>query len=175
MISQPVKEPYIVRNKYLISLSLFVIFSLLGQYGCTTKVSLEFFLGEGWWIPLCVITVVPLIDVSRSFTQHYGEKTNIRLKYNLSIMMCTSLVVSLVFVTQGVLPESVCIANFLAVNIGGAVDLLVFWLIGSISQKPYFRMAFSNLAATHDRRGCLFCYCIYKFSDTACFTATYKL
>ena len=139
---------FIVRNKYFICLFLFVIFSLLGQYGCATKVSLEFLFGEGWWIPLCVITVVPLIDVSRSFTQHYGEKSNIELKYNLSIMMVTSLIVSLAFVIQGLLPESICIANFLAVNIGGTIDLLVFWLIGSISQRPYFRMAFSNLAAT---------------------------
>lgn len=135
-------------KKYFVCLFLFLTFSILGQYGCTKKVSLEFLLGEGWWIPLCVITVIPFIDVSRSFAQHYGERLNIELKYNLSIMILASLVISLVFVIQGTLPESVCIANFLAVNIGGTVDLLVFWVIGSISRRPYFRMAFSNLAAT---------------------------
>lgn len=137
-----------MHNKYLICLILFLIFSLLGQYGCTTKVSLEFLLGEGWWVPLCVITVVPLIDVSRSFTQHYGEKSDIKLKHNLSIMMFASLAVSVVFVIQGLLPGSICIANFLAINLGGTVDLLVFWLAGSVSHRPYYRMAFSNLAAT---------------------------
>ena len=135
-------------QKFLICLVLFSAMSLLGQYGCMIRVDLSFLLGEGWWIPLGVITIVPLVDVSRSFAQHYAEQAGLLLKHSLFFMMSTSFAISLMFSVFGTLPVNMCVATFVAVNVGGFVDLLVFRAVMKFSHKPYIRMLFSNLLAT---------------------------
>lgn len=135
-------------RKFFLWLIIFSAMSLLGQYGCMVKVDLSFLLGEGWWIPLGVITIVPLVDVSRSFAQHYAEQSGLLLKHSMAFMMTASFTISLLFSLFGSLPVNMCVATFAAVNVGGMVDLLVFRAVLGISCKPYIRMLFSNLLAT---------------------------
>ncbi|WP_152558623.1 hypothetical protein [Endozoicomonas numazuensis] len=135
-------------QKFFVWLIIFSLMSLLGQYGCMIRVDLSLLLGEGWWIPLGAITIVPLVDVSCSFAQHYAEQSGLLLKHSLAFMMTTSFVISLLFSLFGSLPVNMCVATFAAVNVGGLVDLLVFRAVIKVSCKPYIRMLFSNLLAT---------------------------
>ena len=135
-------------RKFFFWLIIFLVMSLLGQYGCMVRVDLSFLLGEDWWIPLGVITIVPLVDVSRSFAQHYAEQSGLLLKHSMAFMMMTSFAISLMFSLFGSLPINMCVATFVAVNVGGMADLLVFRAVLRVSCKPYIRMLFSNLLAT---------------------------
>ncbi len=136
------------RQKFFLWLFLYSLLSLLGQFGCMTPVDLSFLLGEGWWIPLGTLTIVPLVDVSRSFAQHYAELYGLRSRQLFCLLMGCSFFISLVFALAGSLPIGICLGTFAAVNLGGFMDLLVFRRVRFISAKPYVRMLFSNLVAT---------------------------
>ncbi len=133
---------------YSLWLLLYSLFSLLGQFGSKISVDLSFLLGSGWWVPLSTLTIIPLVDVSRSFAQHYSEKSRLTVRQAFSLMLFCPFIISLVFAFMGSLPPNITLAAFVAVNLGGLMDLLVFRLARRISAKPYVRMWFSNLAAT---------------------------
>ena len=141
------KERQFVRY-YCIWFVFYLVCSLLGQFGCAIPVDLSYIFGEGWWIPLGVITIVPMVDVSRSYTQHYAEQAQIPLKKSLILMCSSSLFISLIFSIYGNLPVSICLATFFAVNSGGLIDVIIFRMVRGISPKANVRMLFSNLAAT---------------------------
>ena len=132
---------------YSIFLVLYASFSVAAQFGSATPVDLSFLFGEGWWVPLGTITLVPFVDVSRSFAQHYAEQTGMSTRVSFALMMSYSFLVSLGFSILGSLPVNICLATVVAVNIGGFVDLLIFRHAIQLSRKPHIRMLFSNLAA----------------------------
>ena len=135
-------------TKLVVWLILYALFSLAGQYGCMVPVDLSWLLGEGWWIPLGAITVVPLVDVSRSFTQHCAEQAGVPFKYSFLLMMGLPFFIALICTVQAELPINICLATFGAVNVGGLFDILTFRFVRKVSEKPYVRMVFSNLTAT---------------------------
>lgn len=150
---------------YCIWFVFYLVCSLLGQYGCAIPVDLSYILGEGWWIPLGVITIVPMVDVSRSYTQHYAEKAQICLNKSLTCMLSSSLFISLIFSIYGNLPVSICLATFFAVNIGGLIDVIIFRVVRGISSRAYIRMLFSNLAATLTGGGVFYVIAYSDFLD----------
>ena len=135
-------------TKLIIWLTLYALFSLAGQYGCMIPVDLTWLLGKGWWIPLGTITVVPLVDVSRSFTQHCTEQAGVSFKHSFLLMMGFPFFIALICTVQAGLPINICLATFGAINVGGLFDILTFKFVRRVSEKPYVRMVFSNLAAT---------------------------
>ena len=136
-----------MRLRYALFLGLYAAFSLGAQFGCATPVDLSFLFGEGWWVPLGTITLVPFVDVCRSFTQHCSEQLGISVRVTFTLMMSCSFLVSLGFAVLGSLPINICLATLVAVNVGGFVDLLIFRRVIRISDKPHVRMLFSNFAA----------------------------
>ena len=132
---------------YSIFLVLYASFSVAAQFGSATSVDLSFLFGEGWWVPLGTITLVPFVDVCRSFAQHYAEQTGMSTRVSFALMMSCSFLVSLGFSVLGSLPVNICLATVVAVNIGGFVDLLIFRHAIQLSRKPHIRMLYSNLAA----------------------------
>lgn len=150
---------------YAIWFIFYLACSLLGQFGCAIPVDLSYIFGEGWWIPLGVITIVPMVDVSRSYTQYYAERARVPLRKSLVLMLSSSLFISLIFSVYGKLPVSICLATFLAVNIGGLMDVVIFRKARSISSKAYVRMLFSNLAATLTGGGVFYIVAYSAFLD----------
>ena len=136
-----------IRLRYILFLGLFTAFSLGAQFGCATPVDLSFLFGEGWWVPLGTITLVPFVDVCRSFAQHYSEQLGISVRVAFALMMSCSFLVSLGFAVLGSLPINICLATVAAVNVGGFMDLLIFRRMIRVSDKPHVRMLFSNFAA----------------------------
>ncbi len=132
------------KTKYLIALVIFTAASIASQYGSTISVPLW----GNFWLPLSAFTVIPLLDVVRSFVQHYAEQSNMTLKQSAFQMLTIPLVVAFLFMIGAGLPMSIFLGAIAAVNIGGLFDIYIFRLAKRISEKPQIRMIFSNLAAT---------------------------
>ena len=105
-------------------------------------------LGKGWWVPLHIITVIPLVDVSRAFAQYSAECKGMSFKNAMLIIMLFSLALSLLFCFKADLPINICLAAFLSVNIGGVVGVGSFNLLKKYDLVVFYRIVFSNLSAT---------------------------
>ncbi len=134
--------------KYMLCICLYTGASVASQYGSAEPVSLEWLVGPGWWVPLAAFTVIPFLDVSRSFTQHYAEQAGVAFKASLVHMLAIPFVISLLCVINANLPLTIFLGALAAINIGGYVDILIFKIARRLSGKPYIRMIFSNWAAT---------------------------
>ena len=135
-------------DKWIGCLCLFSLASLASQYGSARPVDISWLFGAGWWLPLSAFTIIPFLDVMRSFTQHYAEQAEVPFKTSLRMMLIVPLTISLICTIIAGLPVTIFLAALAAVNLGGLVDILVFRVVNRISNKPYVRMMFSNLAAT---------------------------
>lgn len=134
--------------KFIFWMLLYSLFFLVGLYGSKISVDISWLLGDGWWIPLHVITVIPLVDVSRSFSQHNAEKAGFSFRKTICLITVISFMVSLLSILKLNQPLHICLAALVSVNIGGSIDILIFRFVKKISKRPSFRMLFSNLAAT---------------------------
>ena len=135
-------------RKFLFWLLMYSLFFVIGQYISVFSVDLSWLLGQGWWIPLHVITVIPLVDICRSFAQHYAEQTGVTFLNIFISIALFSFLMSLIFTITAGLPLNICLAAILSVNVGGVVGIAIFHWASQISHKPYVRMLFSNLGAT---------------------------
>lgn len=136
------------KRKFFFWLLMYSLFFVAGQYISVIPVDLSWLLGKGWWVPLHVITVIPLVDISRSFAQHYAEQAGMTFPKIFFSIAAFSLSTSLIFMATAGLPLNICLAACLSVNIGGGAGIIIFTRVKQISQKPYVRMLFSNLGAT---------------------------
>ena len=134
--------------KYFLCIGLYTLASVASQYGSAEPVSLSWLLGPGWWVPMSAFTVTPLLDVSRSFTQHYAEQSRVTFRASLVHMMVIPFSISLLCVINANLPVTVFLGAIAAINIGGYIDILIFKIARRLSHRPYIRMIFSNAAAT---------------------------
>ena len=135
-------------QKYTIWLLLFSMASVVSQYGSAIPFSLGTWLGVHVWVPLSAFSVIPLLDCSRSFVQHYAEQAEIPFRKSLWHMLLIPTSVAFVCSLTAGLPYTIFLGAIFAVSIGGYVDIRVFRWIRFVSKKPHIRMRFSNAAAT---------------------------
>ena len=136
--------------------------SVASQFLTSTPFELFTIAGVAIWMPLSALTLVPMVDVLRSFTQNSAEKVGLDFKRVASLMLVTTLVVSFLCVQFAGLPLPIFAGVLAAVTIGGALDILVFRHMGKFFTSPVKRMAVSNLVATLVGSGIVF---LVAFTD----------
>lgn len=141
---------------YFAFLVAYIAASVVSQFLTSTPVELLTVFGVPIWMPLSALTLVPLVDVLRSFTQDAAEKRGMTFKQTASQMLGLSLGVSGLCVMFAGLPLPIFVGVLLAVTIGGAIDILVFRRMGQWFKLPAARMMFSNFAATIVGSGIVF-------------------
>lgn len=143
-------------QKYFLWLVLFSAASVASQYGSVVPFSLGNWFGIDVWVPLSAFSVIPLLDCSRSFVQHYSEQANVSFKKStLHMMLIPFSIATMCSLTAG-LPYTIVLGAICAVTVGGYVDIRVFRWIRFVSTKPHIRMRFSNAAATMIGSGIFF-------------------
>ncbi|MCL6270375.1 hypothetical protein M3P05_10630 [Sansalvadorimonas sp. 2012CJ34-2] len=135
-------------RKYLLWLFLFSAASVISQYGSAIPFPLGTWLGIDVWVPLSALSVIPLLDVSRSFVQHYAELADVEFRKSLWHMLIIPSVVAFICSLTAGLPFTIFLGALVAVNVGGYIDIRVFRWAKVLSRKPHVRMRFSNAAAT---------------------------
>lgn len=150
------------KNTFILWFVTYITLSVLSQFLTTTPIHLFTISSVAIWMPLSALTLVPLVDVFRSFTQHHGERAGLQFKHVGSLMMITTFVVSGLCVMFAGLPIQIFVGVLAAVTIGGAFDILVFRHMGKYFSNPVARMAFSNLMATLVGSGIVF---LVAFTD----------
>ncbi|MGL5643186.1 MAG: hypothetical protein ACRCW3_00175 [Metamycoplasmataceae bacterium] len=137
-------------------LAAYIAASVASQFLTSTPVELMTIAGVPIWMPLSALTLVPLVDVLRSFTQDAAEKTKLSFRKTAGLMLGLSLAASGLCVIFAGLPLPIFVGVLLAVTIGGIVDVLVFRRMGKWFKTPAARMMFSNFAATIVGSGIVF-------------------
>ncbi len=141
---------------YLPLLLLYVAASVTSQFLTTQPIELFSIAGVPIWMPLSALTIVPLVDVLRSFTQNAAEKIGMTFKQTATQMLALTLGTAGACVMFAGLPIQIFTGVLLAVTIGGAIDILVFRKMGEKFKSPVTRMCFSNAAATLVGSGIVF-------------------
>lgn len=134
--------------QYIYWLGLYIAASVSSQFLTTTPIELAVIAGVAIWLPLSALTLIPLVDVLRSFTQDQAERQNLNFKTVGTQMMVLTLVASGLCVMFAGLPLPIFVGVLLAVTFGGAADILVFKRMGKFFTSPVKRMAVSNACAT---------------------------
>lgn len=145
-----------MKKNYLALLGLYIVSSVVSMFLTTTPVELFTLLGVAVWLPLSAVTLVPLVDVMRSFAQDAAEKCGMTFKQTATQMLSLSLSVAFLCVLFLGLPLPIFVGVVAAVTIGGAADILVFRKMGKWFTNPVARMCFSNFAATIIGSGIVF-------------------
>ncbi len=133
---------------YFILLGAYVLASVASQFLTTTPIEIATIFDVAIWLPLSALTIVPLVDVLRSFTQDAAEKKGQSFKVTVRQMLGLSLTASGLCVIFAGLPVQIFVGVLLAITFGGIVDILVFRKMGKWFTNPAARMMFSNAAAT---------------------------
>ncbi|MGL4483500.1 MAG: hypothetical protein ACRCUS_00975 [Anaerovoracaceae bacterium] len=142
--------------KFVVLLLLYVAASVVSQFLTSTPIELFTLMGVAIWAPLSALTLVPLVDVLRSFTQHAAERCKLPFKIVATAMLVLTMLVSGFCVVFANLPLPIFVGVLLAVTIGGALDILVFRRMGKLFTNPVKRMAVSNAVATLVGSGIVF-------------------
>ena len=136
--------------------TIYIVSSVVSMFLTTTPIELFTVSGVAIWLPLSALTLVPLVDVMRSFTQDAAEKVGITFKKTATLMLSISMIVAFLCVLFAGLPLPIFVGVLAAVTVGGAADILVFRKMGEFFKSPVARMAFSNFAATIIGSGIVF-------------------
>lgn len=136
--------------------AIYIVSSIVSMFLTSTPIELFTVAGVAIWLPLSALTLVPLVDVMRSFTQDAAEKVGIPFKKTATLMLSISMLVAFLCVLFAGLPLPIFVGVLAAVTIGGAADILVFRKMGEFFKSPVARMAFSNFAATVIGSGIVF-------------------
>lgn len=139
-----------------LTFALYLIAGLASQFLTSTPFELFTLAGVAIWMPLSALTIVPLVDVLRSFTQHHTERAGWSFRKTFLAMFASSTILSGLAVIFGGLPLPIFVGVLAAVTIGGAADILVFRHVGKWFKNPVSRMVFSNFAATFIGSGIVF-------------------
>lgn len=141
---------------YITLLIVYLASSIVSMFLTTKPIELFSIHGVAIWMPLSALTLVPLVDVMRSFAQDAAEKCNMTFRQTATQMLSLSLSIALLCVIFLGLPVQIFVGVVAAVTIGGAADILVFRHVGKWFSNPVVRMTFSNLAATLIGSGIVF-------------------
>lgn len=134
--------------KYMYWLGLYIVASVASQFLTSTPIELATIAGVAIWLPLSALTLVPMVDVLRSFTQNQAERQGLMFKTVGTQMMVLTMLASGLCVMFAGLPLPIFVGVLLAVTFGGAADILVFRHMGKFFKSPVKRMAVSNACAT---------------------------
>lgn len=143
-------------TSFITLFTVYIVSSVVSMFLTTTPIELFTVAGVAIWLPLSALTLVPLVDVMRSFTQDAAEKVGLSFKTTASWMLGVSMVVAFLCVLFAGLPLPIFVGVLAAVTVGGAADILVFRKMGQWFKSPVARMAFSNFAATIIGSGIVF-------------------
>lgn len=143
-------------KKYITFLLTYLSLSIASMFLTTKPIELFPLFDVAVWIPLSALTLVPLVDVMRSFTQDAAEKASLTFQQTAIQMLGLSLGIAALCVIFAGLPVQIFVGVLLAVTIGGAADVLVFRKMGKWFTNPIHRMVFSNFAATIVGSGIVF-------------------
>lgn len=149
-------------NLYLMWLVFYIGLSIVSQFLTSTPIELANVAGVAIWLPLSALTIIPLVDVARSFTQNQAEKQGLAFKLVGTQMMVLTMLVSGLCVAFAGLPLPIFVGVLLAVTFGGTADILVFRRMGKYFKSPVKRMAVSNACATLLGSGIVF---LVAFTD----------
>lgn len=149
-------------TNYIVLLVAYLAASISSMFLTSTPIELFSLAGVAIWMPLSALTLVPLVDVLRSFTQDASEKTGLPFKTAGTQMLTLTFIVALLCVIFAGLPHQIFFGVLAAVTFGGLADVLVFRKMGQYFTNPVKRMAFSNAAATLLGSGLVF---FVAFSD----------
>lgn len=147
---------------YYTLLALYIAASVVSQVLTSQPIHLLTVAGVPIWMPLSALTLVPLVDVLRSFTQAQSERENRYFKKVSLQMLIGSFGVAALCVALLGLPLPIFVGVLLAVTFGGLADVLVFKRMGKFFTSPIKRMAVSNAAATLLGSGIVF---LVAFTD----------
>lgn len=134
----------------------YVSMSVAGMFLTSTPIELFTISDVKIWLPLSALTIVPMVDVLRSFTQDAAEKAGMTFKQTATQMLVVSMIVAFLCVLFAGLPLPIFVGVLAAVTVGGAADILVFRRMGKYFTNPAARMMFSNFAATIIGSGIVF-------------------
>lgn len=143
-------------KKYITFLLTYLSLSITSMFLTTKPIELFTVFDVAVWLPLSALTLVPLVDVMRSFTQDAAEKASLTFQQTAIQMLGLSLGITALCVIFAGLPVQIFVGVLLAVTIGGAADVLVFRKMGKWFTNPIHRMVFSNFAATIVGSGIVF-------------------
>lgn len=143
-------------SSYITLLLMYVAASVASQFLTSQPIELFTIAGVPIWMPLSALTLVPLVDVLRSFTQYAAEKKKMSFKQTATQMLALTMATSGMCVIFAGLPIQIFTGVLLAVTLGGAIDILVFRKMGEKFKSPVARMCFSNAAATLTGSGLVF-------------------
>lgn len=135
---------------------LYIAASVASQFLTGTPIELGTFGGVPIWMPLSAFTLVPLVDVLRSFTQESAEKKGLSFRFTFWLMFIVSTVVAGICVLFADLPLPIFTGVLLAITVGGTLDILVFRKMGDYFTNTVHRMMFSNALATLVGSGIVF-------------------
>lgn len=140
---------------FFILLAAYVCLSVASQFLTSKPLHITDIAGVAIWLPLSAVTLVPMVDVMRSFTQHAAEKAEFSFKRTFWTMFGCSMGASALATFAG-LPLPIFVGVLAAITFGGLADILVFRKMGEYFKSPVARMAFSNCAATFLGSGIVF-------------------
>lgn len=149
-------------NLYAIWLLFYISLAIVSQFLTSTPIELLTVFGVSIWLPLSALTIIPMVDVARSFTQNQAEKQSLAFKVVGFQMMTLTMLVSGLCVVFAGLPLPIFVGVLLAATFGGAIDILVFRRMGKFFKSPVKRMAVSNAFATLLGSGIVF---LVAFTD----------
>lgn len=141
---------------YYIWLIAYICASVASQFLTTTPLELGVIAGVVIWLPLSAVTLVPLVDVLRCFTQYRAEKDGRAFKTVVRQMLGLSMVSSGLCVAFAGLPIQIFTGVLIAVTVGGVVDFFSFRAMAMITDHPVKRMVVSNLLTTLIGSGIVF-------------------
>ena len=148
--------------KYYYWLFFYITASVLSQFLTSTPLHLFDIGSINIWMPLSALTVVPLVDVLRCFTQHQAENERRKPKTVMLQMMILSLLAALLCVIFAGLPLPIFVGVLAAIASGNVVDFFTFRFMRRFTQHPVLRMAGSNLITTLVGSGLVF---LIAFTD----------
>ncbi|HIF9256513.1 TPA: hypothetical protein ACX6Q6_003537 [Photobacterium damselae] len=141
---------------YFLWLMLYILASVSSQFLTTQPINL-FSLGNyNIWMPLSALTVVPLVDVLRCFTQYQSEKESRSPRTTMYQMLGLSTLAAGACVFFAGLPIPIFSGVLAAVTAGCFTDFLAFRAMGLITKHPVKRMVVSNLITTLVGSGLVF-------------------
>lgn len=135
-------------QKYFLWLALFSAASVASQYGSAIPFSLGTWFDVKVWVPFSALSVIPLLDVSRSFVQHFSEHAGIEFRRSLWHMLLIPTVIAFICSLIAGLQFTIFVGAMVAVNVAGYIDIRVFRWAKVLSHKPHVRIRFSNATAS---------------------------
>lgn len=142
--------------QFFILFTIYIVASVASQFLTSTPIDFGTFMGVPIWMPLSAFTLVPLVDVMRSFTQDAAEERGMTFKTTFRLMFVTSMVAAGLCVIFAGLPLPIFVGVLSAITIGGALDIIIFKHMGKFFKLAAARMMFSNFAATIVGSGIVF-------------------